>query len=117
MSFNPYFYWINIFILGTKYVDMIKEMEFQSLFLLDQYFYLYNGKVVRKDKKLVSILIFTGSIFLCGGKQYIREWRPVKFQSLFLLDQYFYGYTKMQWYAEMQVVSILIFTGSIFLST
>ena len=65
ICFNPYFYWINIFIHIKK-----------------------AGKHLKKE--LVSILIFTGSIFLLIEEDNFIE----------LLDK---------------EVSILIFTGSIFL--
>ncbi len=62
---------------------------------------------------MVSILIFTGSIFLLMQK---LTWRNLsdEFQSLFLLDQYFYLVTTGNT-TQLKGVSILIFTGSIFL--
>ena len=63
--------------------------KFQSLFLLDQYFYLKMTKESILQLTKVSILIFTGSIFLYGVIE-------VNHNDL--------------------LVSILIFTGSIFLS-
>ena len=40
-SFNPYFYWMIIFI--SEFDDYIDndELKFQSLFLLDDYFYIH----------------------------------------------------------------------------
>ena len=62
---------------------------------------------------LVSILIFTGSIFL-WSKNMQSEMKKELFQSLFLLDQYFYALES--WLSVFnKEVSILIFTGSIFL--
>ena len=80
--FNPYFYWINIFIIDMTKLQQLLNL-FQSLFLLDQYFYHTQETIKGLQEVCFNPYFYWINIFIHGNEYQLTTWNTIGFNPYF----------------------------------